>query len=612
MANEPLTIGTLSTLTQTIDDLECSDKPADYPVSLGEMRRYVSGQRENISRVAYLFSDLRQRDWIDVSQADSESTPNNLVNEIADATLGCFVIDVGSSADDNLAIVEVRPESLQVADKVIRFVVRVANYGAETVSDVRLSLQIDDGQPDYEVIPSLAPGSTEEVAFRYVFPSQSADTGLLTSPDEEAESRFRNYRVVAEIDRQSLGEQGLASDQLLEDSRGLFASRVIDGISVLLVDGDPSAARERSETHYLRSLDVLGTGLDVDVEAVTGLETVSLSKYQVIFLCNVDEATADRIQSLGQWVNDGGALVLMPGNRVRASTFNASFHQNGAGLSPISLTNIAGDPTMAKWVNFEIDPQIHPALRVIVDSDASSLSNVDIFSWWKSSLVQEQVGKSISVPLRLNDQDNSPAMVERAWGAGKVVVFTIPGDGDWSMWPSSPTFAPVMIDLMDYLVGSEIEDSAAEIGGDIRYPVDLSLYDSRVALRNPSNEKVEAVARPVGDEENADSSILYNVDFEGIERRGFYELQLTRHSGTQDNVLFAANFDPDESRIKRIPASTLESGFFGDKVSLVSTEQLTNQTISGGNSEIWMQILILLFGVLVTEQFLGWWWGRKR
>ena len=267
---------------------------------------------------------------------------------------------------------------------------------------------------------------------------------------------------------------------------------------------------------------------------------------------------------------------------------------------------------MSKWVNFEIDPQIHPALQVIVDSDASSLSNVDVFSWWTSELRTEQIGRTISVPLRLNDQDNSAAMVEWTWGKGKVIVFTIPGDGDWTMWPSSPTYAPVMIDLMDYLVGSELDDSSVEIGGSISYPVDLSIYDSRVGLRNPENEKIEVVAKPISDSADAEASILYDVKFENIDQRGFYSLELNRHSGETDTVLFASNIDTRESQLKRLPATTLESDFFKDKVSLISTAQLDAQTVSGGNTEIWMQLLVLLFGVLVVEQFLGWWWGRKR
>ena len=180
------------------------------------------------------------------------------------------------------------------------------------------------------------------------------------------------------------------------------------------------------------------------------------------------------------------------------------------------------------------------------------------------------------------------------------------------MWPSSPTYAPVMIDLMDYLVGSEIDDSSVEIGGSISYPVDLSIYDSRVGLRNPKNEKIEAVAKPINDSANAEASTLYDVKFDNIDQRGFYTLELNRHSGETDTVLYASNIDTRESLLKRLPSTTLERDFFEDKVSLISNEQLEKQNVSGGNTEIWMQLLVVLFGVLIVEQFLGWWWGRKR
>lgn len=612
LANEPLTRNTLATLSQTIDELECSDQVADYVVSLDELNRYVSGQREAGGRVAYFYSDMRQSDWVSTFEADSENAPNKLMTKISESTVGCFLIDVGSDDDQNLAIVSVRPENLQVADKVIQFNVEVANYGTQTVNQVRVLLQVDDGQPDYEVISSIAPGQTAELAFRYVFPSQSAGENSLLDATDEVKARFANYRVKAEIDRQSLGEDSLAHDQLLDDSVGLFASHVVDGVSVLLVDGDPSAAAERSETHYLNSLEVEGTGLDMQVVTASELETVSLSDFEVIFLCNVDEASQARVESLQNWVSNGGALVFMPGNRVRAKTFNESFYQDGNGISPLALNAIQGDPTMAKWVNFEIDPQTHPSLRVIVNSDASSLSNVDVFSWWTSDLPKEMIGKSVEVPLRLSDERNSPAMVDWSYGSGNVIVFTIPGDGDWTMWPSSPTFPVVMVDLVDYLVGSGGEDSSVELGGTINYQVDVSAYNGRVGLRNPKNEKVESVAKPINDSEKAKKSEIYQVSFEGIDRRGFYDLEMIRHTGEKEKALFAAKLDPRESQLKRLAKSSMEGDFFGDKVSMVSSEELSGQTVSGGNTEIWLQILLFLFGVLALEQFLGWFWGKKR
>ena len=157
-----------------------------------------------------------------------------------------------------------------------------------------------------------------------------------------------------------------------------------------------------------------------------------------------------------------------------------------------------------------------------------------MFSWWTSILPESLVGKQISVPLTLNDPAGSAAMVDKTSGAGNVIVFTIPGDGDWTMWPSSPTFPPVMVDLIDYLVGSGGEESSVELGGAINFKLDVSAYQGRVGLRNPQNEKTEAVARPIDDSEKAKQSEIYKVSFDSIDRRGFYDLELNRHTGEKE------------------------------------------------------------------------------
>ncbi len=611
LANEPLTKNTLATLMETIDGVQSSDTAADYSNSLGELRRYIGGQTENIGRVAYVFSDMRSVDWLESVDVTSESAPNKLLNQTAQDAVDTFLVDIAGSEDQNLAIAGLRALDLQAVDKVVRFQVEVANFGSTTASQVRVVLQVDDAPPLYQVAPSIAPGQTAELIFPYLF--TATDDVDLGGVDEEPSSlNFNNHRVTATIDRQSFSREQLVADQLIEDSTAFLAARVLSGIPVLLVDGDPSAVSERSETHYLQSLDVLGTGLSMDVVTASKLESVSLSKYQVIFLCNVDEASPDRIDALKQWTQDGGALVFMPGNKVRAAAFNESFYREGAGLSPVGLESIAGDPTMASWVNFEVDPQVHPSLRVILESDDASLSKVDVFSWWTSIVDQDQVGQSILVPLRLSDSRNSVAMAERRLGDGTVIVYTIPGDGDWTMWPSSPTFAPVMIDLIDYLVGTAGENSAIKVGSEVVYPVDLSVYDSRVSLRDPEGDKIESIARPVDDSDAGKENVLYRVKFDEIMRRGFYEVGLNRNVGQADKVLFASNIDPREGQLKRLPESASEGDFFSEDIRRVAASDLNSQQVSGGNTEIWPQLLIFLIVVLAVEQFLGWWFGKKR
>ena len=121
---------------------------------------------------------------------------------------------------------------------------------------------------------------------------------------------------------------------------------------------------------------------------------------------------------------------------------------------------------------------------------------------------------------------------------------------------------------------------------------------------------METVAKPA--DPSKPDSVLYKAEFENLSRRGFYDVQLTRHSGVQESTLLATNYDARESQLTRLTQTSLEDNFFGDKVAMVSTAGLLDQSIEGGNSELWVMILIGLMAILVTEQFLGWLWGRKR
>ena len=142
----------------------------------------------------------------------------------------------------------------------VRFAAEVKNFGNTSVNNLRIVFQVDDAPPQYQTIANLLPAQSQEVVFPYLFASQEEASTLGLDSDQEP-ATYRNFRVLAEIDRESMSASEAAADQLVADSTAYCATRIFDGIPVLLVDGDPSAISERSETHYLNSLNVLGTGL---------------------------------------------------------------------------------------------------------------------------------------------------------------------------------------------------------------------------------------------------------------------------------------------------------------------------------------------------------------
>lgn len=619
---EPVTPATLPALVERVKGIECTERTADYVASLGELNRYLRGQRENTGRAVYLLTDLRQRDWAGGEGNSDPLALKRLLEETGQLAASCAVIDTAAGNDGNLAIVAVRGDELQVANRTLRFDVTVANLGAQQVNDVPVTLEIDGKTTLRDTIASIGPGRSEIVGFRHLFAAENDDAAVFNVPGgadgapaaegSRGPSGIRNHRVVAGIDRTQLPAAALQANQLTEDDSRCAAVRLLDGVPVLLVDGDPSTVPERSETHFLRNLDVLGTGLVTTVVSPADLETVSLTDYRVVFLCNVDEVSADRANSLAQWVRDGGAVVFMPGNQVRAEVFNETFWRGGDGLSPVALDQVDGDPAMATWVSFEPDSQVHPALRTILGSDATGLTRVDVFSWWKTLPLPESLAGSTATAIRLNDAANSPAMIDRSLGAGRVIFFNIPADGDWTMWPAvTGSWVPVMLDLIDYLAGSVSTSSELRVGEPVRWPVDLSAYQSRVVLRDPSGDRTETVAKLAGDGAATDS-VLASATFEPVKTAGFHEVILRRTAGEEESVLFAAGLPAEESRLRRVDLADARQNLFGEKFKVVAAGTALESKVSGSTGEIWLFIVALLLAVLGCEQFLAWWFGRKR
>ena len=607
LSNHPISVETMEDkLIRMMDEMKCSDMSTDYGQVLDSVLSHVEDQREDVNRVVYLMTDLRQQDWQPVDD-QAAANPNEIVKKISENenVAGCFVVDTGIDSDDNLTIVDIQPEDLLVANSVIRFNVTVANNGSLTAQDIGVRFQVGEEAPQVERIGELTPGKQSTITFRYMF---NYDRTNISDNDigDQLEQNLKNYPITVE-----LMQEGRIVDLLRADSVADYVARVQNGIPVLLVDGQADLVPERSETHFLSSTEVRGTGLLTDMVTHTEFESVSLSKYGVIFLCNVSDVSSDRLKALRQWVEDGGGLVLMPGSLVRPDTFNATFFKEGKGLSPFQLISRQGDPNRQDYKSFDVTPGGHPGLAV-VDALESVFNSLKIYQWFSTAVAEGQFGTEVIVPLRLTDENNSIAMAERTTGKGRVIGFSFSADLDWTDWPPHPSYAPVISDLIHYLASRDAGLATTVVGGSVAHPVDLSIYDGKVGLIDPQGEKIEANAKPYGEDDESKESVLYQVRFDEVRRRGVYEMQLLRNDRTQEKVLFAANVDPDEGKLKRLNVGSLGEGYFGDQTKLVTSEELASHAVSGGQNEIWPQLLLLLGAVLGIEQLLAWWFGKRR
>ena len=188
------------------------------------------------------------------------------------------------------------------------------------------------------------------------------------------------------------------------------------------------------------------------------------------------------------------------------------------------------------------------------------------------------------VIVRLSDQ--TPLLLEKLSGEGRVVLFTSGLDNLTNDFPLNPTFVPFIEQTARYLAGSERQGGARVV-------------DAYLELRNAreQGQGVE-ITGPDGQRPLTLSQAATAQSFQ-LTEAGYYQLRLA--NGRQN--LVGVNPDPKESNLDVIP---------GDLMALWQGKS-TNQTQQASGAappqktpqSLWWYIMLLLFAAALGESVLA-------
>ncbi|MCH2060430.1 MAG: BatA domain-containing protein [Verrucomicrobiales bacterium] len=608
----PLTEETLGGLLGEIDSLGASDAAGNLNAALLHVEKSFKDDKASLQRVVYVITDLRRRDWEAPGEGESDAGVVSTLGRISESAAGCYVIDLGDEGEENLVVEKIVPlDKAIIAGVPAEFEVVVRNRGMRDVNDVELKFVAGEMLPVESSIDRIVAGETGVAAFTYTFASSTDADEVDVNP------------VPVEVSLQGGG--GGTGDLLKEDNVRYFPARVVRGIRVLLVDGDPSGNFGQSETFYLRNaLAPDGpsiSGVEVTVVDDSEFDDVELSEFEVVVVANLYRVTEARAAAMENWVRDGGGLVFLLGDQADEDVYNDILYKDGMGLLPVRLSGIEGDEKEEAWTLLSPDQINHPVLRFFDGDTRQLLDGVKVFRWWQCQLAggkeNAQSANAEGLPMVIasfDNEDKAPAVVEKRLGEGQVMVFTTPLDNDWSNFPENgATFLIVAQEMIRYMARNRTEEGVISVSQPISQKVDLREFSQNVEILPPGGgEPRSAEARP--DNAGPESGLIWNVNFEETGKRGIYELKLMRAAGgNAKSMLFAANIDAGEGDLRRASENIIRSDLGDARVEFVPRgEPIMELEGTVARSEIWKMVLYVLIALLAVELLFGWWIGARR
>jgi hypothetical protein len=216
------------------------------------------------------------------------------------------------------------------------------------------------------------------------------------------------------------------------------------------------------------------------------------------------------------------------------------------------------------------------------------------------------------VLARWNNPSRSPAVAERILGDGRVLLWTTTADRAGNDWPIEPSFVLAVREAVRGTARPTQFANTITAGERMRRVVYSSQQVSNARLNPPGGGEPQSLrAVPLG-EEPGDRGPAIEITVPDTRRAGVYRIAWDEGTlGTQQD-LYAANPDPRESALERMPTAELKSLLEPLDVEIATARGDGTSLFSPTGREFWRDLAGTLLVLLIIESIFATWVGRSR
>ncbi len=324
------------------------------------------------------------------------------------------------------------------------------------------------------------------------------------------------------------GRASLRADALPADDDFFFSFRHPARPKVLVLYAAPDFFQAPSAGFFLRQL--LGgsaqlLGLSADFARLDQLDSLPLSDYRAVLLCDFPPLGSAQLGRLRSFVERGGGLWVLPGSRSSGQAWESIDSILPAGIGAL----VEGDPPGLKP-----GPAADPAL-----SRGFDLSTVELGRY---RLLTPRRGAEVW----LRSSTGYPLLVLGGLGRGRVAVWAASLDARWSNLALKPVFPAWLETVALDLCGVDDRNPTSSFQSLVGRPLSRQWSASqaapeRVHFRSPDGSLTTVYVR------------ARRAEFAQTERPGLYEMT---QDGAAPPTVFAVNVDRSggESDLTALPS----------------------------------------------------------
>jgi len=534
-----------------------------------------------IRKEIYLVTDGQALGWSQLSEIQSAL-------EKAKSEITTHIILTGEHEDQNLGVSDLRLASgLSPVKQPLRFEVKVTNFGKEEARNVRVGLNVDEEPPSDEfTIDALPAGSTKSI---------SLFAKLMTEGFHSIHAR-------------------IPDDRLRADDRRSLVVRAIKDVRVLLIDGEPGNEPRDSETYFLRNALVpipIEMQEEYFIKATTigspDLPSARLDDFDALILANVSDLSENMLRNFEQYLRRGGGIMIFPGAKSNPVFYNEQLFRRFQFL-PAALGTPRGEAEQdEKYFALQEKDYQHSIVSIWNDPASGTLGSARFYRAFQ--LLQSPTGKSQDAgepQLILKFADGSPAVMERTWGLGRVVLFSSTADTAWNDLPVRLSFVPLVHRTLGSIVQRQDEGLNIQVGEKFARRIGTEFLDHQATFTKPG--QAEAL-RDIGRVEVADGRPMLQytqTDFAGVYEGAVVDPPLT--------VKFAAQPNSAESSMDELSPAQLNT----IKSAAQVVQWVPNMDLKGlvqkdrTGLEFWLPIAIVALIIAGAETFLAQLFSREK